>query len=318
MKSRASITFIGAVKSFWNFAQSTAVSLPCSVQTFTTIGQVNDKISEKEISRDLSLRCFSDGCPILQLSATVVGSNDILGEKCQLLFFAGSADNRFNIWQGALYDFSRSHEMRNIRYKNPFIAYIIVVEIFSVITIVTSFVMFMVIVIVIITYICVDNEYRVKHQPYIYAEYFQYYAQYFQYYFLHCFLCKHITQLMYIFIFHFTADDHFNAIAWFLVVRKARIRRHVYITITLTSQWPRWRLKSPASQLFTQSFIRAQIKENIIAPRHWPLCGEFTGTGEFPAQRASNAKNVSFWWRHHAWLICPWLSLTLLRWNVFN
>ena len=28
---------------------------------------------------------------------------------------------------------------------------------------------------------------------------------------------------------------------------------------------------------FTQPFIRAQIKENIKAPRHWPLCGEFTG-----------------------------------------
>ena len=23
-------------------------------------------------------------------------------------------------------------------------------------------------------------------------------------------------------------------------------------------------------------------------------------TGEFPAQRASNAENVSIWWRHHA------------------
>ena len=29
--------------------------------------------------------------------------------------------------------------------------------------------------------------------------------------------------------------------------------------------------------LFTQPFIRAQIKENIEVPRHWPLCGEFTG-----------------------------------------
>ena len=25
-----------------------------------------------------------------------------------------------------------------------------------------------------------------------------------------------------------------------------------------------------------QLFIQAQIKENIKAPRHWPLCGEFT------------------------------------------
>ena len=29
------------------------------------------------------------------------------------------------------------------------------------------------------------------------------------------------------------------------------------------------------------------------------LCGEFTVTGEFPAQRASNAENFSIWWRHH-------------------
>ena len=29
--------------------------------------------------------------------------------------------------------------------------------------------------------------------------------------------------------------------------------------------------------LFNQSFIQALIKENIKAPRHWPLCGKFTG-----------------------------------------
>ena len=59
------------------------------------------------------------------------------------------------------------------------------------------------------------------------------------------------------------------------------------------------RLKSPASPLFTQPFIRTQIKKNIKAPRHRPLCGDFTGTGEFPAQMASDAENVSIWWRHH-------------------
>ena len=37
----------------------------------------------------------------------------------------------------------------------------------------------------------------------------------------------------------------------------------------------------------------AQIKENIKAPRHWPLCGNSPETGEFPAQMASNAENVS-------------------------
>ena len=50
----------------------------------------------------------------------------------------------------------------------------------------------------------------------------------------------------------------------------------------MTSQWPRWRLKSPASRLFTQSFILTQIKENIKVPHHWPLCGEFTGDRWIP------------------------------------
>ena len=36
-------------------------------------------------------------------------------------------------------------------------------------------------------------------------------------------------------------------------------------------------LKSPASPLVTRPFIQAQIIENIKAPHHWPLCGEFTG-----------------------------------------
>ena len=41
--------------------------------------------------------------------------------------------------------------------------------------------------------------------------------------------------------------------------------------------------------------VEAQIKENIKAPRHWPLYV----TVEFPAQKANNAENVSIWWRHH-------------------
>ena len=61
--------------------------------------------------------------------------------------------------------------------------------------------------------------------------------------------------------------------------------RHVYgiatsvliWNITVTSKWAQWRLKSPISPLFTKPFIQAQIKENIKAPRHWPLYVEFTG-----------------------------------------
>ena len=36
-----------------------------------------------------------------------------------------------------------------------------------------------------------------------------------------------------------------------------------------------------------------RLKQQSSALRHWPLCGEFTGTGEFPAEMASNAENVS-------------------------
>ena len=66
--------------------------------------------------------------------------------------------------------------------------------------------------------------------------------------------------------------------------------------ITVTSWWARWRLKSPASRLFTQPFIQTRIKENIKAPRHWPLCGELTRpvTGEVPAQGPVTRKMFPF------------------------
>ena len=50
--------------------------------------------------------------------------------------------------------------------------------------------------------------------------------------------------------------------------------------------------------VYSTVYSDADKKKNIKAPRHWLLCGEFTGTGEFPAQRASYAENVSIWWRH--------------------
>ena len=62
-----------------------------------------------------------------------------------------------------------------------------------------------------------------------------------------------------------------------------------------------------------RSVIQTHIKENIKAPRHRPLHGAFTG--EFPAQMASNAENVSIWWCRHAcktniMAAIPWLLMT--------
>ena len=58
-----------------------------------------------------------------------------------------------------------------------------------------------------------------------------------------------------------------------------------------------------ASQITSLAFVYSivysgEIKENIKAPRHWPVAGEF------PAQMASNTENVC--WRHHVFLRCGW------------
>ena len=80
--------------------------------------------------------------------------------------------------------------------------------------------------------------------------------------------------------------------------------------ITMTSQWAVWRLKSPASRLFTQPFNPTQIKESIKAPRHWPLCWEFTGDRpvnsqhKWPVMRKSFHLMTSSWfWDMHTTVI---------------
>ena len=67
--------------------------------------------------------------------------------------------------------------------------------------------------------------------------------------------------------------------------------------MTLTSKWGRWRLKKPASRLFIQPFIRSKKTPKL---RVTGLCeGNSPVTGEFPAQKISDAENVPIWWRHH-------------------
>ena len=85
--------------------------------------------------------------------------------------------------------------------------------------------------------------------------------------------------------------------------------------ITMTWQWARWRLRSPASRLFIQwrngvsnrqphgcllnhSFRCRQ--KNTPKLRVTGLCvGNSPVTGDFPAQMSSNAENVFIWWRLH-------------------
>ena len=72
-------------------------------------------------------------------------------------------------------------------------------------------------------------------------------------------------------------------------------------SITMTSQWARWRLNSPASRLFTQPFIQAHRNHKSSASLAFVWGshrGPGPGTGKFPAQMASNVENVSIRWRH--------------------
>ena len=57
------------------------------------------------------------------------------------------------------------------------------------------------------------------------------------------------------------------------------------------------------------NFIQAQIKGNMKAPRHWPLCGDSPVTGESPAQRASDAELSCFHLMTSSWNVCLWVRL---------
>ena len=51
-----------------------------------------------------------------------------------------------------------------------------------------------------------------------------------------------------------------------MIVLAAKTMPVIGASITVTSEWVRWRLKSPATRLLTQLFILAQIKEKNQTP----------------------------------------------------
>ena len=85
--------------------------------------------------------------------------------------------------------------------------------------------------------------------------------------------------------------------------------------ITQWSQWHymlalRWRHNErgcvsnhqPHDCLLNRLFRHRSKKTSKL--RATGLCaGNSSGTGEFPAQMASNAEDVSIWWRHHGWIL---------------
>ena len=64
--------------------------------------------------------------------------------------------------------------------------------------------------------------------------------------------------------------------------------------ITVSSLWARRRLKLQASWLFAQSKRTLKLCVTGLCVENPP------GTDGFPSQRASDAVNVSIWWRHRS------------------
>ena len=115
-------------------------------------------------------------------------------------------------------------------------------------------------------------------------------------------LQDNLTVVIFFFFFFFSNSELTLKYQW-LIKQDKRPRRvgvkYGYQIITNTAHYSDVIMGAKASQITSLTIVYSDVysdsdkKKIIKAPRHWPLCREFT------AQMASNAENVSIWWRHH-------------------
>ena len=92
----------------------------------------------------------------------------------------------------------------------------------------------------------------------------------------------------------------------------------MYQIITLTSLWARCVSNHQIHECLLNRPSRRRSKKTSKL-RVTGLCaGNSTETGEFPAQLASNAENVSIWWRHHVSTIKVIRVLCLYKRGLFG
>ena len=73
----------------------------------------------------------------------------------------------------------------------------------------------------------------------------------------------------------------------------------------------------PGGCLLNRLFRRRSQKTSTL--RVTGLCvGNSPGTGEFPAQMASNAENISIWWRHHDNCMDEWMCRSVVNMQGIN
>ena len=65
-----------------------------------------------------------------------------------------------------------------------------------------------------------------------------------------------------------------------------------------------------ASQITSLTIVYTTVYSDADQRKHQSSASPAFVWGEFPAQRASYAENVSIWWRHHDPVSCGWMWLT--------
>ena len=105
-----------------------------------------------------------------------------------------------------------------------------------------------------------------------------------------------------------------------------------YYILDETSDYGDVIISAMASQITSRTIICSIIYSGVDQRKHQSSESlafvrgiHVAVTGEFPTQRASNAENVSIWWRHHTiwsschnWVSACWLLMTLCIYFMSN
>ena len=100
--------------------------------------------------------------------------------------------------------------------------------------------------------------------------------------------------------------------------------RHHYSDITMGGMASNLIWKHQPHDCLLNHLLRRRSKKTSKLLVTGLCAGNSPVTSEFPAQRASNAENVSIWWRHHviSWVPCGFLwsvssySPVLFHWHI--
>ena len=77
-----------------------------------------------------------------------------------------------------------------------------------------------------------------------------------------------------------------------------------------------------ASQITSLTVVYSTVYSDVDQRKHQRSAslafvgGNSPGTGKFPAQMASNAENVSIWWRHHVEWICVGNGINTMQYSL--